>query len=102
MDDVYFSDRCLRAYQQQLGGGPRAQALGRLREEVRLRGHLLREQPPRPGEYARVRVGGRFDIVLARKPTPEASVTIDSLHFPARKTARRRRPPRGRDQRRAA
>jgi hypothetical protein len=65
-------------------------------------GYLLRDTPARAGENARVRVNGRFDIVLPCKPTPDAPVTIDALYFPARKPARRRRPRHGRDQRRAA
>ena len=102
MEDVYFSNRCVQAYYQRFAGGSRASALDRLREEVRLKGYLLRDDPPRAGEYARVRVNTRFDIVLLRRPTPEASVTVDTLSFPARRSPRQRRPARGRDQRRAA
>jgi hypothetical protein len=99
MDDVLFSDRCLKAYNRRLGAGQRGPAVERLRAEVRRRGYLLYDTQPHAGEYARVRVDGRFDIVLARKPTPDAPVTIDALYFPARKRARRRRP---RQDRRAA
>ena len=102
MDDVLFTRACLRDYDRRLGAGRRGPAVERLREEVRRSGYLLRGRQLPGNEYARVRIDGRFDIVLARKPTPEEPLTITGLYFPARNKTRRRRQRPGKNHRRAA
>jgi hypothetical protein len=87
MDDVLFTEACLKDYDRRLGSNDRGSSSDRLREEVRHSGFILREDLG-PREYARIRVLGRFDIVLADPPTAGEPVTITGLHVP--KSARRR------------
>jgi hypothetical protein len=92
MDDVLFTPGCAREYDRRLGGGVSGPAIERLREEVRRDGYIVRDEPG-GNEYARVRVRGRFDIVLPRMPTADAPVTVKGLYYPARRAPRRRRRP---------
>jgi hypothetical protein len=91
MDDVIFSERSLDDHQQRTGG-LRARASKRLREEVRRSGYLLDNGPAPAGEYARIRVNGRFDIVVSRKPSPEQLAKLDRLPYPRRRRRRSRQP----------
>jgi hypothetical protein len=84
MDDVLFTPTCLRQYDRQLGSGEADSANERLREELRRSGFIVRDELC-GNEYARVRVLGRFDIVLPTRPAVDAPVYIDQLHIPARK-----------------
>ena len=88
LDDVLFSRRCLEQYgrrsSRRVASGE--EALTRLREELRLRGYLADPPADRGNEYRRIRVDGRFDVILPHRPTPERPVNIDSLYFPAAKT----------------
>ncbi len=102
MDDVLFTNACVRDYDRELGAGQPGHAIERLREEVRRAGYVVREDRPRANEDVRIRVRGRFDIVLARKPTADAPLTIKGLYFPTRRPSRRRRRRPSSGQRRAA
>jgi hypothetical protein len=99
LDDVLFTQRCVEQYTRRSGGGPGGlDALDRLRSELRLRGYLIDPPQGHGNEYRRIRVDGRFDVILRQRPTPEQPITIDTLYFPAarnrvaRTTARQPRP----------
>lgn len=44
-----------------------------------------------PREYARIRVCGRFDVILHRPPSVDRPARIDQLHLPARQRQRKAR-----------
>jgi hypothetical protein len=95
MERLIFTPRCLAEAKKRLGlhqGDPAEQ----LREEVRRDGVLVKRSH---GEYIRVRVPKRFDIVLTKRPGGDELVYIDRLRYPAPK--KRKQQPR-RQQRRAA
>jgi hypothetical protein len=92
MDDLHFSEGCLREYGRRLARGvPRRALIDHLREEVRRNGWLMEGGLPVSGEYARVRVERRFDIVLKVRPTPDHPVTVEGLHFPRKSRRKTRR-----------
>jgi hypothetical protein len=97
LDDVLFSRRCLSQYQRLYAPRLAGPALTeRLRGEIRMRGYLLTDRDGPGREYARVRVQGRFDIVLPRRPTPDEPLLVEDLRVPARRKPRVRRSTRGR------
>jgi hypothetical protein len=87
MDDVLFTLACLEQYARRLGSCTPGVANERLRDEVRRAGFILRDENA-AGEYARIRVLGRFDIVLPHHPSPETPVHVDRLRLAARKGRR--------------
>lgn len=80
MDNVMFSNQCLAAYQRRYARRAKRDSalLDRLRDEIRVRGFLVKDNP---GEFARVRVPNRFDVVLAERPTAERPLQIENLVF---------------------
>jgi hypothetical protein len=86
LDDVVFSNACLDSYRRRFASSVRGPALNeRLREEIRNRGYIVPGRVSRSGEYTRIRVEHRFDVVLPRKPSPEDPVKIDALCFPRKR-----------------
>ncbi|MGZ4218688.1 MAG: hypothetical protein ACXVH1_24130 [Solirubrobacteraceae bacterium] len=83
LDDIIFSPRCLDAYSRRFAPGVRGAAINdRLRDEIRHRGYVVRRGDQGAGEFARIRVDRRFDIVLHEQPTAEHPVSVDGLWFP--------------------
>jgi hypothetical protein len=100
MDNVLFTGGCLVSYGRGYARGVSGPALNdRLRDEIKRRGFLLREKA---GEYGRIRVMHRFDIVLAERPTDERPASVERLVFPAARRQRRRVKRRSSVQRRRA
>lgn len=95
MDSIMFDQRALRAYQKRFERSAKTSEIeGKLRAEIRGRGYLEFEEIPER-EWSRIRVERRFDIVLARKPSPDDPLWIDRLAFPRShrpRTSRKRRP----------
>lgn len=92
LDQLVFSQACLRIYGRRLAPHLKGQAVAEgLREEIRRKGFLMRGEEVRGPEYARLRVRGRFDVVLNAPPEPDEAVMIDWIHFPVKrkKSARR-------------
>lgn len=87
MDDVLFTLACLEQYARRLCSCTPGVASERLRDEVRRAGFILRDENA-AGECARIRVLGRFDIVLPHHPSPETPVHVDRLRLAARKGRR--------------
>jgi hypothetical protein len=87
MDDILFTPACLDQYTRRLGSCKPRVANDRLRAEVRQAGFILRDGLA-AGEFARIRVRGRFDIVLPHRPSPDALVYVDRLRLAAPKGRR--------------
>jgi hypothetical protein len=101
LDQLLFSPGCLAVYRRRLAPDFSGTALSdRLREEILRSGFVMRAEPSGSGEYARLRVPNRFDVVLTAAPDPERPMLIEGLYFPAKKSARRGK--RGAQRRRAA
>ena len=85
LDQLVFSQGCLRVYQRRLAPHLKSEAVPEcLRDEIRRKGYLLRgEELPGP-EYGRLRVQGRFDVVLNGPPPPDEAVLVNWIHFPAK------------------
>ncbi len=102
LENVLFSNACLDAYRRRYAGRLSGQALlNSLRGEILRSGFIMDGGLPGSGEYARLRVPKRYDVVLRTCPTADEPVTITGLHFWARPKARHRRKRPG-AQRRAA
>lgn len=85
LDDVLFSEACLRAYRKRYASSQSLAAAGeQLLDEIRRRGFIMEGGRPGSNEYARLRVLGRFDVVLDVHPTPEQPITVEELHYPHR------------------
>ncbi|HWA54938.1 MAG TPA: hypothetical protein VG816_12270 [Solirubrobacterales bacterium] len=94
LDQLVFSQACLRMYGRRFAPGLKGQAVVEsLREEIRRKGFLMRGEEVRGSGYARLRVQGRFDIVLHAEPEPEEAVMVNWIHFPVKrkKSAKPRR-----------
>jgi hypothetical protein len=92
LDQIVFSQGCLRIYGRRLAPHLKGQAVAEsLREEIRRKGFLMRGEEVRRSEYARLRVQGRFDVVLNAPPGPDEAVIVNWIHFPAKgkKSAKR-------------
>lgn len=97
MDNVFFSSASLSSYRRRYAREVSGSDLSeRLRDEIKRRGFLLRD---RSGEYGRIRVLHRFDIVLTERPSPERPAMIERMEFPRpqqQRRAKRRNPRRSR------
>jgi len=104
LDDILFSPRCLAAYSRRYAQGVRGPSLNEhLRDEIRRKGFVIAGGVRGSGEYARLRVPRRFDVVLRERPSPEEPASVTGLHFvPQSATRRRKRRRSGTLQRRAA
>ena len=94
----------LQSYGRRYAPGVLGPALNEcLRHDIRGNGFIVDGGLIGSGEYARVRVRGRFDVVLKRRPSAEDPVVVSGLDFAARASNRRHTPRKGRQpQRRAA
>lgn len=91
LDDVLFSPACLDGYRRSFARGMHGPGLAeRLREEIRTRGYVVLGGAPGSGEYARLRVAHRFDVILLRKPSPEDPIKIERLWYPPKRGAARK------------
>jgi hypothetical protein len=100
LENVLFSNACLDAYRRRYAGRLSGQALlNSLRDEILRSGFIMDGGLPRSGEYARLRVPKRFDVVLRTCPTADEPVTITGLHWARPK---RKRQPGSGSKRRAA
>lgn len=98
LDDLLFTAECLAFYRRRFAPTvPSRSVAEHLRDELREHGHLVRVRPANE-EYIRIRVAGRFDVVLPERPEYGQTLTVRSLRLPKR--SRQRRAPAGR--RRAA
>ena len=89
LDDILFSMACLDGYRRRLARGMHGRALlPHLREEIRTRGYVIWDVTPGSGEYARLRVERRFDVILLRKPSSEDPIKIEGLWYPPKRGAR--------------
>lgn len=86
LNQLVFSQACLGIYRRRLAPHLKGSAVAEgLREEIRRKGFLMQgEEVPGP-EYARLRVWGRFDIVLKALPIKDEAIMIDRLQFPVRR-----------------
>jgi hypothetical protein len=94
LDQLVFSQACLRIYGRRLAPHLKGQAVAEgLREEIRRKGFLMLGEEVPGSEYARLRVQGRFDVVLNAPLGPDEAVIVDWIHFPVKrkKSARRAR-----------
>jgi hypothetical protein len=92
LEDVMFSIGCLDRYRRRFAKGVHGPALNeRLREEIRTRGYIVPGRARRSGEYRRIRIEHRYDVVLPREPSPDDPVKIDELWFQPQPSARRKR-----------
>lgn len=89
MEEILFSEACLRDYDRRLRRVGAGSANERLREEVRRRGYIDFDDIG-PNEFGRIRVPRRFDIVLRARPTADDPVWITRLVFREPKGAGRR------------
>jgi hypothetical protein len=80
MERLIFTPRCLAEAKKRLDLRQHDPA-EQLREEVRRDGVLVKRGH---GEYIRVRVPKRFDIVFTERPGEDELVDIDRLRYPAR------------------
>ena len=87
LDQIVFSQACLYIYGRRLAPHLKGQAAvaESLREEIRRKGFLMRGEEVRGSEYARLRVQGRFDVVLNAPPGPDEAVMVNWIHFPAKR-----------------
>lgn len=86
MDDVLFSPLCLRTYRRRFAPHLRGLAVNNeLRDEIRRKGFLTETRQGQEHEFARIRVPGRFDVVLKSRPTPEHPVAVDGLYIPRKR-----------------
>lgn len=86
LDQLVFTQACLGIYRRRLAPSLKGSSVAEeLREEIRRKGFLMQgDEVPGP-EYARLRVWGRFDIVLKALPIKDEAVMIDRLHFPVKR-----------------
>ena len=91
MDDVLFSLGRVDAYRRRYAKTlTRLGALEKLRDEIRRRGHVIFGRQLPLDEFARIRVEGRFEFSLSRRPSADDPITVQWLTFLQR--SRRRRP----------
>ena len=108
LDGILFSPGCLSAYRRRYALHLSGTALSEhLIDTIRGKGSVIFPESPETREYARIRVPGRFDVVLNSSPTGDEPVIVQRLAYlsPSRHghKKRRRKPRRsGREQRRAA
>ncbi len=105
LDRLVFSPHALGQYRGRNGRKPPlAEVPGLLRREIKRDGTLIRRWPGDREEYLRIRVPGRFDVVLEESPSQAGQVVVDRLTLSRRgkqgKGRRQRRRPEGK--RRAA
>lgn len=96
IDSLVFSQRCLQSYRDRFheGGSP-SESADRLRQELRRSGVIERDKGRR-GNYGRIRVPHRFDLVLPADFEPGVASTLDDpsciVDRRYRREYRRRRP----------
>lgn len=79
LDNVLFTTACVASYGRRYARGiSPVDVSERLRDEISRRGFLLRDHP---GEYGRIRVLHRFDVVLHHRPSLENPVKIERLRY---------------------
>lgn len=95
---LVFSPEALERYRRRfVKSASPAEAHRRLYQELNRRGKLFRRPSRAPGaskEYLRIRVKGRFDVVLRKRPEEDAAIYINEQDVRIISTRRKqRRPP---------
>lgn len=90
LEDIVFSPECVEFYRRRLARDiSRSAAADHLRDEVRRKGTLARVRPASE-EYIRIRVPGRFEIVLHERPVPGEVTLVTFLRIPKHGRQKRR------------
>jgi hypothetical protein len=83
--NVVFTDSAVKQCREAFRlSGSNAQLYEQLRDEVRRRAYL-EQLAEKPNEFGRLRVRGRFDIVLRTEPSVEDPAVIERLALPRRR-----------------